>query len=68
MGDAARVAGLGYLLWFEPERVAAGTEIARQHPEWVAGGAKGGLFRLDLPEARRCITDKIDKQITLAGL
>lgn len=68
VGDAARAAGLGYLLWFEPERVAAGTEIAREHPEWVAGGAKGGLFRLDLPEARRWITDKIDKQITLAGL
>lgn len=68
VGEAARAAGLGYLLWFEPERVAAGTEIAREHPEWVAGGAKGGLFRLDLPEARRWITDKIDKQITLAGL
>lgn len=68
VGEAARVAGLGYLLWFEPERVAAGTEIAREHPEWVAGGAKGGLFRLDLPEAKRWITDKIDQQITLAGL
>jgi len=68
VGEAARAAGLGYLLWFEPERVAAGTEIAREHPEWVAGGAAGGLFRLDLPEARRWLTDKIDKQITLAGL
>jgi alpha-galactosidase len=68
VGEAARAAGLGYLLWFEPERVAAGTEIARDHPEWVAGGAKGGLFRLDLPEARRWITEKIDRQITLAGL
>ena len=68
VGDAAREAGLGYLLWFEPERVAPGTEIAREHPEWVAGGAQGGLFRLDLPEARRWITDKIDRQITLAGL
>lgn len=68
VGDAAHAAGLGYLLWFEPERVASGTEIAREHPEWVAGGAKGGLFRLDLPEARRWITDKIDKQISLAGL
>jgi len=68
VGEAARAAGLDYLLWFEPERVAAGTEIAREHPEWVAGGARGGLFRLDLPEARHWITDKIDKQITLAGL
>ena len=68
VGDAARAAGLGYLLWFEPERVAGGTQIAREHPEWVTGGAAGGLFRLDIPEARRWITDKIDTQISLAGL
>lgn len=68
IGDAARAAGLGYLLWFEPERVAPGTQIAREHPEWVSGGAAGGLFRLDIPEARRWLTDKIDAQITQAGL
>jgi len=68
IGDAAREAGLGYLLWFEPERVAAGTQIAREHPEWVAGGANGGLFRMDISEAWRWITDNIDEQITLAGL
>jgi alpha-galactosidase len=68
VGDAARAAGLGYLLWFEPERVAKGTQIAKDHPEWVSGGASGGLFRLDIPEARKWITDKIDVQITLAGL
>ncbi|MBM3495428.1 MAG: hypothetical protein FJX72_14065 [Armatimonadetes bacterium] len=68
VGDAAREAGLGYLLWFEPERVAAGTQIAREHPEWVIGGANGGLFRLDLPEARKWITDKVDSHITQAGI
>lgn len=68
VGDAARQAGLGYLLWFEPERVAMGSQIAREHPEWVHGGASGGLFRLDIPEARRWLTDKIDAQITAAGL
>jgi alpha-galactosidase len=68
IGDAAREAGLGYLLWFEPERVAAGTQIAREHPEWVHGGANGGLFRLDIPEARQWLTDKIDVQMSLARL
>jgi alpha-galactosidase len=68
VGDAAREAGLGYLLWFEPERVARNTQISREHPEWVSGGANGGLFRLDIPEARRWLTDKIDVQISLAGL
>lgn len=68
VGDAACEAGLQYLLWFEPERVAAGTQIAREHPEWVAGGAGGGLFRLDLPDARKWIIDKIDTQVALAQL
>ncbi len=68
IGDAAREAGLGYLLWFEPERVAAGTQIAREHPEWVSGGPNGGLFRLDIPEARQWLTDKIDAHISTAGL
>lgn len=66
IGDAARAAGLGYLLWFEPERAAPGTQIAREHPEWVHGGAAGGLFRLDDPLARRWLTEKIDTQIALA--
>jgi alpha-galactosidase len=24
-------------LWFEPERVAANTRLAREHPQWVHG-------------------------------
>lgn len=68
IGDAARDAGLGYLLWFEPERVARGAQIAREHPDWVEGGANGGLYRLDLPDARKWITDKIDVQVSLAKL
>ncbi len=68
VGDAARAAGLGYLLWFEPERVAKGSQIAREHPEWVEGGANGGLYRLDLPEAWKWITEKVDVQVSLAQL
>ena len=32
IGDALRAAGLGFALWFEPERVAEGTEIAARTP------------------------------------
>ncbi|MBI4604227.1 MAG: alpha-galactosidase, partial [Planctomycetes bacterium] len=52
---AARDRGMVYGLWFEPERVVAGTAIDREHPEWVL--AQGGdrstrLLNLGLPEVR----------------
>ena len=37
--------GLKILLWFEPERVATGTWLAENHPEWILGGTKGEIFR-----------------------
>lgn len=68
IGKGAHGAGLEYLLWFEPERVAPGTQIAKEHPEWVTGGAEGGLFKLHDPEARKWLLETIDRQITLAQL
>jgi len=56
------------MVWFEPERVHAGTWIAEQHPEWVHGGAEGGLLRLDLPECRQWLTDHIDGLLTREGI
>jgi alpha-galactosidase len=39
---AAKEHGMAYGLWFEPERVIAGTELHRQHPDWVlTDGASG---------------------------
>ena len=35
VGDAAHKAGLKFVLWFEPERVANGSRIAREHPGWL---------------------------------
>jgi alpha-galactosidase len=66
IGDAARAAGLDYLLWFEPERVHPGTRIDRDHPEWVMPAQKewSQLFRLHDEPARRWLTDYIDAQIT----
>ncbi|MCL5098610.1 MAG: alpha-galactosidase [Candidatus Omnitrophica bacterium] len=70
IGDAAHAAGLGYLLWFEPERVAPGTRIDQVHPEWVmkSPGGGSGLFRLQNPRARAWLTDYIDTQISAARL
>ena len=39
VGDAAHQHGMGYILWFEPERVMPDTELARSHPEWLLAPA-----------------------------
>lgn len=64
VGDFARTHGMGTLVWFEPERVHAGTWLAEQHPEWIYGGAEGGLLKLGDPACRAWLTDQIDRLIT----
>ena len=66
--DACHATGMKFVLWFEPERVAEGTQIAREHPEFVFGGAKGGLFKLSDPAALRWLTDTLSKDIGDYGL
>ncbi len=68
VSDACHQAGLQFLLWFEPERVAPGTQIAREHPEFVHGGKEGGLFKLDDPAARKWLTELLSQRITDFGL
>ena len=63
IGDAVEKAGLKFLMWFEPERVAGGTYIAKEHPEWVIGGTGGGLYNLGIPEARKFMTDYLNAAI-----
>jgi alpha-galactosidase len=62
VGDAAHAAGLQYLLWFEPERVHFGTQVEKEHPEWVMKADKewSQLFALHIPAARRWITEVMD--------
>jgi alpha-galactosidase len=70
IGEAAHAAGMGYLLWFEPERVHPGSRIDKEHPEWVMKphGEWSQLFRLNDEAARKWLTDTIDAQVTAAGL
>lgn len=68
VGEACHAKGLKFVVWFEPERVAAGSEIAREHPEFVFGGEKGGLFRLNDPEARRWLTERLSRRISEYGI
>lgn len=68
VSDACHEKGLRFIVWFEPERVAAGSEIAREHPEFVFGGENGGLFKLNDPAARRWLTDLLSRRISQYGI
>ncbi len=68
ISEACHAKGLRFIVWFEPERVAPGSRIAREHPEFVFGGEQGGLFRLNDPEARRWLTDLLSRRIAEYGI
>jgi alpha-galactosidase len=57
-----------FILWFEPERVAKGTQIAEEYPQYVFGGSNGGLFKLNDPEARKFLTELILTRIKQFGV
>ena len=65
IADAVEKEGLGFLMWFEPERVAAGTFLPRSIPEWVMSppGDGSGLYNLGIPEARQYMTDYLNAAI-----
>jgi alpha-galactosidase len=58
ISDAAHREGMKFLLWFEPERVNAGTFLSKEHPEFVISPEKngGGLLNLGNPAARQFMT------------
>jgi alpha-galactosidase len=68
VSDFCHAKGLKFILWFEPERVAPGTQIAEEHPEFVFGGKAGGLYKLNDPAARRFLTDLLSKRIDEYGI
>lgn len=69
IGDAAREAGLKFVLWFEPERVTPQSRIMKEHPEWVLRDGPGdGLFNVGDPAAREWLTDFLSKRIADWGI
>lgn len=58
ISDAAHKEGMKFLCWFEPERVAPGTILSKEHPEFVIspGGDGSGLLNLGIPAARQFMT------------
>lgn len=63
LGNALKELDLNFVLWFEPERVAPNTEFATKYPQFVFGGDKGGLFKLNERQARKFLADLLIKRI-----
>jgi alpha-galactosidase len=68
ISDHAHKQGIKILVWFEPERVAGDTWLTKNHPEWVLGGAGGGLLNLGNPAAQQWLTEHIDQLLTGQGI
>jgi alpha-galactosidase len=71
ISDAAHEAGMEFVLWFEPERVRAGSRLHREHPEFLLASQEDPsnlLLDMGKPEARQHITDLISELITENGV
>lgn len=70
VADAVHKAGAKFMVWFEPERVRPGTEIDREHPEWLVKlkGRDDYLFDLGNKDARLWLTDRISEIIRKEGI
>ncbi|GAG30835.1 unnamed protein product, partial [marine sediment metagenome] len=66
LAAAAHERGMGFVLWFEPGRVVAGTETDREHPEWLMreDGGPNALFDIGNPEARAWLAGRLSKCIS----
>lgn len=68
ISDHARAKGVKTIVWFEPERVAAGTWLSENRPEWIIGGKGGGLLDIGIPEARAWLVEHIDGILVREGI
>jgi alpha-galactosidase len=72
VADYVHSQGMKLVVWFEPERVMADTWLAKNHPEWLFSGKKVGsdlnLLNLGNRNARRWITDHVDRMLTGQGI
>ena len=64
VSDHVHAKGMKLVVWFEPERVAAGSWLSEHHPEWL----RGPLLNFGNPQAREWITDQVDKLLTGQGI
>ena len=68
IGDRCHSDQIELMVWFEMERVSADTWLTQNHPEWIHGGAEGGLLKLDEPEVVEWVIDRVDNIISESGI
>jgi alpha-galactosidase len=69
ISDAVHARGGRLLVWFEPERVTAGSWLHREHPEWLLGPpGKDLLLDLGNPAALKWLTEHVGAMIQREGL
>jgi alpha-galactosidase len=68
VADYAHAKGQKLVLWFEPERVHAGSWLFEKHPEWLLGKGPDRLLNLGHPGARQWLTQHVDRFLTEQGI
>jgi alpha-galactosidase len=70
VSDHAAKAGADLLVWFEPERVTAGSKLDGERPEWLLknGTDSNRLLNLGNPECRRWLTNHVCRVIRESGI
>jgi len=80
VADAVKKMGMGFILWFEPERVYQDTWLDREHPDWILrvpgtrthvgrrAGHQNGLLNLGNPEALQWLIDHVSTMIEKEGI
>jgi alpha-galactosidase len=65
----AHARGVKIIVWFEPERVTAGSWLWEQHPEWLIGAKEHDrLLFLGNAQAREWLTDHVARIIAEQGI
>ena len=66
---AAHARGVKTIVWFEPERVTAGSWLWKNHAEWLIGeGEKDKLLFLGNLEARQWLIEHVSEIIAAQGI
>ncbi|MBL7972963.1 MAG: alpha-galactosidase [Prolixibacteraceae bacterium] len=70
VADVVHQTGAKFMVWFEPERVHVGTQLANEHPEWLIKLPNNDEALLDLgnKEALAWITQHISNLLRQEGI
>jgi alpha-galactosidase len=70
IADAVHEIGAKFMVWFEPERVQSGTQLDKEHPDWLMKlpGNDNRLFNLGNLEARQWLIDYISEFLKKEGI